>query len=284
MGVVNVTPDSFSDGGRFFDPDAAVAHGLALFDEGADVVDVGGESTRPGFTEVDPVEEARRVLPVVAELAKRGRVSIDTRHRDVAEAAVEAGATIVNDVSATLWPVAAAAGVAWVAGHCPGVPGAAAPALAAGVDVVAQIRAFLRDVAARALEGGVDEVWVDPGIGFGKDAAQSLGVIARIDELVADGTPVLLGASRKSFIGRLLWASDAGASAPPLPGMARRLVGWDHAEQVPTDDRIEGSLAVATWAAMMGVGMVRVHDVRHTVHAVTLVGDPARGAEIGGRA
>src|SRR3712207_4736180 len=161
MGVLNVTPDSFSDGGRYLDPERAVAHGLALVDDGADVVDVGGESTRPGAEPVDEAEERRRVVPVIEALAPYVRVSVDTRKAPVAEAAVEAGATLVNDVSATLWPVAAAAGVGWEAMHMRGAP-ATMQQDPVYDDVAGEVRAYLVERATEAREGGVDEVWVDP--------------------------------------------------------------------------------------------------------------------------
>ncbi|MBW3573365.1 MAG: dihydropteroate synthase [Actinobacteria bacterium] len=249
MGVLNVTPDSFSDGGRFTDPEQAVAHGLAMVAEGADIIDVGGESTRPGAEPVDEVEERRRVLDVVASLAGRVAVSIDTRHRSVAEAAVEAGATIVNDVSASLWPVAAASGVGWVAMHMQGDPRTMQVAPRYD-DVVDDVVSFLLDRVDLARGAGVAEVWIDPGIGFGKTVEHNLSLLGRLADLVATGVPVLVGASRKGFLGTLL----GGA---------------------PAEDRLEGSLAVAVWAAMCGVAMVRVHDVAATVRALRLVGDAA---------
>jgi dihydropteroate synthase len=245
MGVLNVTPDSFSDGGRWPDPDAAIAHGLALVAEGADVVDVGGESTRPGAAEVPVEEELRRVLPVVDALAGQVRVSIDTRKREVAEAALDAGATIVNDVSASLYEVAAVHGAGWVAMHMRGTP-LTMQQEAQYDDVVSDVREFLLDRARLALAAGVTELWIDPGLGFAKTADHNLQLLARLDELVATGHPVLVGASRKSFIGRL--TGDA-----------------------PADDRLEGSLALAVWAMQKGASMVRVHDVRATVQASRLV-------------
>lgn len=249
-----MTPDSFSDGGRWLDPDAAVAHGLDMVGEGADVVDVGGESTRPGAEPVAEDEELRRVLPVVEALAGRVRVSVDTRRAGVAERAMEAGATLVNDVSASLWPVVAAAGpgsgVGWVAMHMRGEPRTMQQA-PAYEDVVGEVRAFVSERAARARDAGVEEVWVDPGIGFGKTAAHNLSLLRGLRSLVATGFPVLVGASRKSFLGLLTAAAD-GTPAP-------------------VDDRLEASLAVAVWAADQGAGMVRAHDVRPTVHALRLV-------------
>jgi dihydropteroate synthase len=252
MGVLNVTPDSFSDGGRWFDTDAAVAHGLDLVAEGAGVVDVGGESTRPGAEPVDEAEERRRVVPVVEALAPYVRVSVDTRKAAVAEAAVEAGATLVNDVSATLWPVAAAAGVGWVAMHMRGEPATMQqdPAYA---DVVGEVRDYLVERATEAREGGVDEVWVDPGIGFGKTTAHNLALLRQLRHLVAAGFPVVVGTSRKSFLGRL----TGGPDAPD-----------------PVDDRLEASLATAAWAIRQGASMVRAHDVRPTVQLAALAGNP----------
>ncbi len=252
MGVLNVTPDSFSDGGRWFEPGAAVAHGLELVAEGADIVDVGGESTRPGAEPVDEAEERRRVVDVVAALAPHVRVSIDTTKRSVAEAAVAAGASLVNDVSASLWPVAAESGTGWVAMHMQGEPRTmqAAPAYD---DVVAEVRQFLVTRAEDARAAGVGEVWIDPGIGFGKTMAHNLALLAHLSELVATGLPVVVGTSRKSFLGRLLG---------PSPD-----------EPAPVDDRLEGSLATATWAMAQGAAMVRAHDVRPTVVAARLIAE-----------
>jgi dihydropteroate synthase len=249
MGVLNVTPDSFSDGGRFVDPRQAVAHGLALVGEGADVVDVGGESTRPGAAPVDEVEELRRVVPVVAALAPHVRVSVDTTKASVAAAALDAGATLLNDVSASLFDVAAEAGAGWVAMHRQGDPRTMQVAPHYD-DVVAEVVAFVVDRAQRATAAGVAEVWVDPGIGFGKLARHNLLLLRRLDALVATGLPVLVGTSRKSFLGAL-------------------------ADDAPPHDRLEGSLATAVWAMAAGAAMVRVHDVAATVQAARLVGKVA---------
>jgi dihydropteroate synthase len=251
MGVLNVTPDSFSDGGRWLDPDAAVHHGLDLIAEGADVVDVGGESTRPGATPVDEREERRRVLPVIEALAPLVRVSVDTRKAAVAEAAVGVGATLINDVSASLWPVAAAAGVGWVAMHMQGTP-ATMQIDPRYRDVVAEVTDELVRRADAADAAGVREVWIDPGIGFGKTLQHNLLLLRHLDHLVATGRPVAVGTSRKSFIGRLVAGPDGTPTAP--------------------DDRLEGSLATAVWAMAAGAAMVRVHDVRPTVQAARLVG------------
>ncbi len=269
MGVVNVTPDSFSDGGRYFAHDAAIAHGRLLAAEGADILDVGGESTRPGAEPVDPAEEQRRVLPVVAALAADHRVSIDTRNPSTAHAAIEAGATMLNDVSASLCDVAAEHGVGWVAMHMLDDP-RTMQLEPAYTDVVAEVRSFLVERAERAVAAGVPEVWIDPGFGFGKTVAHNLDLLANLDALVATGFPVCVGLSRKAFGGRVLAASDAAASAPPLPGLSRMLDLHD-VTAVPTDDRLEASLPFAVWAMQLGVAMVRVHEVKATAAAVVLV-------------
>ena len=247
MGVLNVTPDSFSDGGQWFDRDAAIARGHQLFDEGADVVDVGGESTRPGSDPVGAAEERRRVVPVIEALAQRGRVSVDTSKPEVAEAAVAAGATLINDVSGSLGAVAARVGAGWVAMHMQGRPKTMQhdPTYA---DVVAEVRTFLLQRAAGARAAGVTEVWIDPGIGFGKTLVHNLTLLRHLDALVATGYPVLLGASRKSFLSRLTGAASAA-------------------------DTLEGSLAVAVHAITQGAGMLRVHDVAATVQAVRVVAE-----------
>jgi dihydropteroate synthase len=254
MGVVNVTPDSFSDGGRWFDHDAAIAHGRQLFDEGAGVVDVGGESTRPGAGPVDEVEELRRVIPVVRALAGRGRVSIDTRKRAVAEAAAEAGATLINDISATLWPVAAARSIGWVAMHMQGEP-ATMQRSPSYDDVVTEVRSFLVERATAAVDAGVGEVWIDPGIGFGKRAEHNLQLLRGLRAFVDTGFPVLVGTSRKGFLGPLTGGADV-------------------------DDRLEPSLAMATWALSQGAAAVRVHDVLATVQAARIVCEPVAGVGI----
>ena len=246
MGVLNVTPDSFSDGGRWLDREAAVAHGLELIAEGADIVDVGGESTRPGADPVPADEERRRVVPVVEALAPHVRVSVDTRKPEVAEAAVAAGATLVNDVSAQLYDVAAAGHVGWVAMHMRGEPSTMQRDVRYD-DVVGEVRDFLRTRAEKAVAAGVGEVWIDPGIGFGKTLEHNLSLLRHLDVLVATGFPVVVGTSRKSFIGRL-----TGNAA--------------------VDDRREGSLATAVWCMLAGARMVRVHDVRPTAQAAAIVG------------
>jgi len=249
MGVINATPDSFSDGGRYLDADAAIAHGLELRAEGADILDVGGESTRPGAAPVDEAEELRRVLPVITELSRHAPVSIDTRSRAVAEAAVAAGASIVNDVSASLCAVAGAAGAGYIAVHMQGEPSTMqrAPRYE---DVVAEVREFLLARADAARAQGVGEVWIDPGIGFGKTLEHNLRLLRRLRTFVDTGIPVAVGASRKGFLGALT-------------------------DGAPVDDRAEASLAAAVWAMAQGVDLVRVHDVRAAAQAARLVGDVA---------
>ena len=251
MGVLNVTPDSFSDGGRWLDPQAAIGHGRQLVEDGADVVDVGGESTRPGAEPVDADEELRRVIPVIRALAGEVTVSIDTRKEVVARAAVEAGARIINDVSATLWPVAAESGVGWIAMHMPADP-SVMQQHAVYEDVVQEVLEFLAGRAETAKSAGVDGVWIDPGIGFGKTATHNLQLLRHLDRLVASGWPVLIGTSRKSFL---------GAIAPGPRG-----------EPAPPDDRLEASVATSVWALTQGVDMIRVHDVRPVAQAAALAG------------
>ncbi|HEX9994463.1 MAG TPA: dihydropteroate synthase [Acidimicrobiales bacterium] len=255
MGVLNVTPDSFSDGGRWFDRERAIAHGRRMVAEGADVVDVGGESTRPGADPVDEAEERRRVVPVVEALAPIVRVSVDTRKAGVAEAAVAAGATLVNDVSASLHEVAAATGAGWVAMHMLGDPRTMQQAPRYD-DVVAEVRDLLVERAEAARAAGVTEVWIDPGIGFGKTVEHNLRLLAELPTLVATGFPVVVGTSRKSTLGRLLARSDG---RPEEDG------------PVPVDDRLEGSVATAVWAMLKGAAMVRAHDVLPTVQAAKVV-------------
>ena len=255
MGIVNVTPDSFSDGGLWLDTDAAIAHADSLIAEGADIIDIGGESTRPGSRPVDEATELARTLPVVSALAARGvEVSIDTTKSAVARAAVEAGASIINDVSASLENVAASMGAGWIAMH----------ALADSAtmqddprydDVVEDIADFLADAVHRGRAAGVERIWVDPGIGFGKTAQHNLDLLANIDRF-AEIAPVLVGASRKSVIGKIHAQSDAIAGENPMTS---------------PDDRLEGSVAIAVWSAYLGVDMIRVHEVKATVHALSLL-------------
>ena len=220
--------------------------------EGADLIDVGGESTRPGADPVPEDEELRRVVPVIEVLATEARVSVDTRHAVVAHAAIDAGASLVNDVSASLHEVAADRGVGWVAMHMQGEPRTMQQAPHYD-DVVAEVCAALVGAAERAEAAGVTEIWIDPGIGFGKTADHNWTLLAHLDDLVATGWPVLVGSSRKGFLGHTL----AEADGTPEP--------------VGTDDRLAGSVATAAWAIAAGAGMVRVHDVAATVLANRLV-------------
>jgi dihydropteroate synthase len=248
MGVLNVTPDSFSDGGRYLDHDAAVAQGLELWAQGAAYVDVGGESTRPGAAPVATAEETSRVVPVIRDLVAAGvRVSVDTRHVATAEAAITAGAALLNDVSASLHHVAAAAGVPWVAMHMQGDPGSMQHRPHYD-DVVAEVAAHLVERAETALAAGVPEVWIDPGIGFGKTTDHNLSLLKHLDRLVETGHPVLIGTSRKRFIGTL--TGDA-----------------------PEHDREEGTVATCVWGAAAGAKMVRVHDVVPALEAMRIVGE-----------
>ncbi len=251
MGVLNVTPDSFSDGGRLNGPDEAIAAGLELWHQGATFVDVGGESSRPGAEGVAERDELARVLPVVAGLAARGvRVSIDTVKPAVAEAAVEAGACLVNDIRGlrdeSMRSVCAQAGVPAVIMHMRGTPRnmQRTPHYR---DVVAEVEAFLAERARRALEDGVPSVLVDPGIGFGKRLAHNLALLGATTRLSSHGAPLLIGASRKSMIGRL--AGRAG----PL-------------------ERLPGTLALNLYAAERGAALLRVHDVAEHAQALAVLG------------
>jgi dihydropteroate synthase len=257
MGILNVTPDSFSDGGRFVDVDRAVDHGRQLARQGAAIVDVGGESTRPGAHPVAADEEAARVVPVVAALAAHVRVSVDTAKAEVAAAAVAAGATLINDVSASLHEVAADHQVGWVAMHMQGEPRTMQHEPVYD-DVVAEVEAYLRERAERAHRAGVREVWIDPGIGFGKTAAHNWQLLAALDRLAAVGLPVAVGTSRKAFLGAAMARADQSTTRRPL------------------DDRLEGSVATAVRAAASGVAMVRVHDVAATVAALDAAGSAVR--------
>lgn len=250
MGIVNVTPDSFSDGGEFLDPEAAIEHGRGLLAEGADILDVGGESTRPGADAVDARAELERVLPVIEGLAGAGgSISIDTSKADVAERALGAGATIVNDVTALSDPrmasVCSSAGAGLILMHMQGTPRTMQrdPTYA---DVVAEVGDFLARRLEVAVEGGVaaGAVWLDPGIGFGKTIDHTLELIGGLGELRKLGRPIVLGASRKTFIG-----SISGR---------------------PVGERLGGSLAAAVLAAAGGADVLRVHDVGPTREALLI--------------
>ncbi|MEY9487162.1 dihydropteroate synthase [Streptomyces calvus] len=255
MGVVNVTPDSFSDGGRWFDTTNAVKHGLDLVAQGADLVDVGGESTRPGATRVDEAEELKRVIPVVRGLAAEGvTVSVDTMRAKVAEQSLAAGAALVNDVSGGLAdpamiPVVADAGAPFVVMHWRGLL-EGANVNGVYTDVVTEVVDELRARVQAVLEGGVaaDRVIVDPGLGFSKGADHDLDLLARLDRLRSLGHPLLVAASRKRFLGRVL----AGPDGPPPPAR----------------ERDAATAAVSALAARAGAWAVRVHEVRATADAV----------------
>ncbi|RTL66501.1 MAG: dihydropteroate synthase [Pseudonocardiaceae bacterium] len=256
LGILNVTPDSFSDGGRFLDSDAAVAHGVALRQAGADLVDIGGESTRPGAHRVDADEERARVLPVIRALTAAGvPVSIDTTRADVAEAALEAGAVVVNDVSGGLADprmaaVVAQARVPWILMHWRGHSDRMAD-LATYADVVTEVRDELVARVDAAVLAGVDpsRIVLDPGLGFAKTADHNWALLRRLDVFVDLGFPVLVGASRKRFLGSLL-ADDAGVRPP--------------------DGRETAGAAVTALAALAGAWGVRVHDVASSADAIAV--------------
>jgi len=259
MGVLNVTDDSFSDGGRYLDADDAVAYGLAMAAEGAGIVDVGGESTRPGATRIDPRVETSRVVPVVKELAAQGiTVSIDTMHADVARAALQSGARIVNDVSGgradpAMAPLLAEAGVLWVLMHWRSVSPDRPHAVPHYHDVVAEVRAELLASVDDAVAAGVDpdKLVIDPGLGFAKTGQHNWALLHALPQLVDTGVPVLLGASRKRFLGTLLAGPD-GSVRPP-------------------DGRETATAVISALAALYGAWGVRVHDVRASVDALKVV-------------
>jgi dihydropteroate synthase len=257
MGIVNVTPDSFSDGGLFLDAEAAIAHGRALLAEGSDILDIGGESTRPGAQPVPAGQERERVIPVIEALAADGaRISIDTTKAEVARAALDAGATIVNDVSAfrfdpELPAVVADAGATCVLMHMLGEPRTMQKDPRYD-EVVTDIREFLEQRVEYAIGQGIAEerIWVDPGIGFGKTIDHNLELIARLDEIVAIGRPVVFGASRKSFLGKLT------------------------GRQV--DERLAGTIAANIMAYERGARVFRVHDAAPTVDALKVAAATVR--------
>jgi dihydropteroate synthase len=254
MGILNVTPDSFSDGGRFIDPAAAADRALALAADNADIIDIGGESTRPGAAPVPADEEMRRVLPVIQAVRRQSAVpiSIDTSKAAVARAALDAGAFMLNDVTAGLGdaemlPLAARSGAAIVLMHMKGEPRTMQKDPVYG-DVVAEVTQFLRARASAAEAAGVarENIVIDPGIGFGKTKDHNRAIIAGLPALVKLGYPVMLGHSRKAFIGAAL--------------------------DLAVDQRLEGTLAVTAVAALAGVRIVRVHDVKENARVVRMVG------------
>ncbi len=257
MGVVNVTPDSFSDGGSFGEPEEAVAHALALARQGADILDVGGESTRPGAEPVAAAEEIARVQPVLAGLhaaSTTAQISIDTAKRAVAELALREGATLVNDVTAfrgdpEMAGLVASSGVECCLMHMLGEPRTMqrAPRYE---DVVSEVKAFLEERLAFAVREGVAEerIMLDPGIGFGKTAAHNLELLRRLDELVAIGRPLVVGTSRKTFLGRVAAAAAQDAEI-------------EEVEPLPTAARLPGTIATNVLAYERGASVFRVHDV-----------------------
>jgi len=262
MGILNVTPDSFSDGGEFFSLDKAIAHAEQMIAEGADIIDVGGESTRPGGAAiVSAAEEQERVLPVIQELAKRfdAPISVDTTKAVVARAALDAGAAIVNDISALRFEPeiadeVAKSGAGLVLMHSRGTPGAL-HGLEPVADIVEEVTSSLLSSIEIAQQRGVkrESIVIDPGIGFGKSQEQNLELIAKLDQIVAafPDFPVLIGTSRKSFLGRIL-ADENGNSAPVA-------------------ERLYGSLATMTAAILKGAHIVRVHDMKVAIEAARVV-------------
>jgi dihydropteroate synthase len=252
MGILNITPDSFSDGGRHFDPSTAIEAGHAMLQAGADILDIGGESTRPGAEPVSPDEEIARVIPVVRELAKAAPVSIDTRHAATMQAALEAGAEIINDVTGLRHDPAAVDFLARnqapiVLMHMPGTDPRIMQAQAEYADVVLEVARFLRDRVATLEALGIarGRIAIDPGIGFGKTMAHNLALIEALPILAQIGCPIMLGASRKRFIGTLSGVEQAEA-------------------------RLAGSLAVALAGAARGAAILRVHDVAETIQALAV--------------
>ncbi|WP_395311887.1 dihydropteroate synthase [Mycobacterium sp. AMU20-3851] len=270
MGVVNVTEDSFSDGGLFLDRDRAVERALELAAAGATIIDVGGESTRPGATRVDPHIEIARVRPVIADLAAAGlTVSIDTMHSSVARAALESGAQIVNDVSGGLADpnmaaVLADAGVPWVLMHWRSVRADAPHDVPGYTDVVAEVREELLRSVDDAVAAGVDpaKVIIDPGLGFAKTAQHNWQLLQALPVFVDTGFPVLVGASRKRFLGALLAGPDG--------------------EMRPADGRETATAVISALAAQQGAWGVRVHDVRASVDAIKVVQSWTQGRQAGG--
>jgi dihydropteroate synthase len=248
MGVVNVTPDSFSDGGLYLDPEAAIAHGEELVAQGAEILDIGGESTRPGAVEVDAGEELRRVGPVIAALAGKTSVSIDTSKAVVAEAALDGGAEIVNDVTALrgdpeIGALCAERGAGLVLMHMQGNPRTMQENPTYD-DVVDDVKAFLSERMEFAVGAGVDEerIWLDPGVGFGKTLEHNLELLRRLGELRSLGRPLVVGASRKSFIGKV--------------------------DGSPAGERLGGTIASSVLAAAEGADVLRVHDVAEVAQAM----------------
>jgi len=261
MGILNVTPDSFSDGGKYIDTDAAVAHAMSMCRDGADIIDVGGESTRPGAAEVPVKEEISRIRPVVEQLRKRSDVvlSVDTRKAAVARDALDAGVSIINDVSAMthdpdMMGVAVESGAGVVLMHMRGTPSTMQEA-PHYYDVVREVRDYLASRVEEILEAGADRrsVTVDPGIGFGKTLEHNLEILSHLDVLAEIGQPVVVGLSRKSFLGTLTGRE--------------------------VDDRLAGSLAALSFCILNGASVMRVHDVKESRDALRVVAAMTGGRE-----
>ncbi|MGI8734725.1 MAG: dihydropteroate synthase [Pyrinomonadaceae bacterium] len=260
MGILNVTPDSFSDGSQFSSLDSALKHAEQMITQGADIIDVGGESTRPGAVVVSPEEELERVVPVIRELAKRttAPISVDTSKALVARAALDAGAAIVNDISALRFDFhiadeAARAGAGLILMHSRGTP-VTMHRLPPVANIIEEVTSSLRSSIAMAEKRGVqrESIVIDPGIGFGKSQYQNIELIAKLDQLIAafPDFPLLIGTSRKSFIGRVLADEDGNA--------------------VPVEERLHGTLATITAAVLKGAHIVRTHDVKAATEATRI--------------
>lgn len=251
MGILNTTPDSFSDGGRWGTIDRAVAHAEQMLADGAHIIDIGGESSRPGAHPVERIEELRRVLPVIERLAGRCVMSIDTAKADVADAALHAGAHLVNDISASLEEVAGAHRAGWLAMHMQGEP-RSMQTNPTYEDVVAEVAASLADYARRGEAAGVARLWIDPGYGFGKTTNHNLNLLRDLKMLTTVGQDIAIGVSRKRFIGQIHALSDG-------------------VDEVDASDRLEGSVLAAVWSWRVGAHIVRTHDVRSTAMAGDLL-------------
>jgi dihydropteroate synthase len=251
MGILNTTPDSFSDGGSWGTIDRAVRHAEQMLADGAHIIDIGGESSRPGAHPVERTEELRRVLPVIGHLAGRCIMSIDTTKVEVADAALEAGAHVVNDITASLEEVAGAHGAGWLAMHMQGEPRSMQdnPTYE---DVVSEVREYLLDYTRRGEMAGVARMWVDPGFGFGKTTNHNLKLLRDMKMLTTVGQDIAIGVSRKRFIGQIHALSDG-------------------IDSVDADDRLEGSVLAAVWSWREGAHIVRTHDVRATAAAAQLL-------------
>jgi dihydropteroate synthase len=253
MGVLNVTPDSFSDGGRYIDPEKALDQAYYMADSGADILDIGGESSRPGANSVSAEEEIKRIIPIIKKLSKKTKlpISVDTVKSEVAEKAFDAGASILNDISALrdddkMADLAAGSGAYVILMHMRGTPSNMQDNTEYR-DLIGEVSGFFNDSASRALEAGIkkEKIIIDPGIGFGKSVEGNFTILKKLDKFLKLGYPVLIGASRKSFIGKTL--------------------------DVALDERIEGSIAAACYAVLNGADIIRVHDVVETRRALTII-------------